>query len=255
MSEITSFRVAFFSDSSNNSYTDNKPNNFRVKLTHPIDLTDKWEVALTDLHMVNSKYGIRAGKNEVVVYRITGKHKPSPKDALNKPKNTFLMPNLSSVAEVVKYLNQVTQKYTVSRIAKNNFPHGVSTKKRGIVFKYEERKVKIHLNFGYGIHLGSDICQVLGIKNENIIPNKLGHVVMREDLQYETVPILNEQINENPKESTIFVCTDLIKNQYFESKTLPILKAVICGSEEENLKEYDCYFLRVGKKPFRKHKY
>ena len=39
MSEVTSFRIAFFSDSSNNSYSDNKPDNFRVKLTHPIDLT------------------------------------------------------------------------------------------------------------------------------------------------------------------------------------------------------------------------
>ena len=103
----------------------------------------------------------------------------------------------------------------VTRVAKK-LPHGVSTKKRGIVFKYEERKVQIHLNFGYGIHLGRDICQVLGIKNEKIIPNKLGHIVMREGQQYETVPIINEQINESPTQSTIFVCTDLIKNQYFE---------------------------------------
>ena len=70
MNEETSFRIAFFSDSSNDSYPDNKPDNFRVKLAHPIDFTGRWECALTDLHMVNSKYGIRPGHNEVIVYRI-----------------------------------------------------------------------------------------------------------------------------------------------------------------------------------------
>ena len=161
------------------------------------------------------------------------------------------MPSLSSVAEVVKYLNQVTERYSVTRIPKN-FPHGASTKKRGILFKYIGKKVQIHLNFGYGIHLGSDICQILGIKNDKIIPNKLGHIVMREGQPYETVPVINEQINENPKQSTVFVCTDLIKNQYFESKTLPILKAVICGNEE-NFREYDFHpatFCELAKNHF-----
>ena len=73
MSEVTSFCIAFFSDSSNDSYSDNKPDNFRVKLAHPIDLTGKWEVALTDLHMVNLKKGIRLGYNEIGVYRIVKK--------------------------------------------------------------------------------------------------------------------------------------------------------------------------------------
>ena len=101
--------------------------------------------------------------------------------------------------------------------------------------------------------MGRDICQVLGIKNEKIIPNKLGHIVMREGQLYETVPIINKQINESPKQSTIFVCTDLIKNQYFESKTLPLLKAVICGSEE-NLREYDFHpatFCELAKNHFK----
>ena len=95
------------------------------------------------------------GYNEIGVYRIVKKNlKPTPlKDALNKPKNTFLMPSLSSVAEVVEYLNRVTERYSVTRIPKN-FPHGVSNKKRGILFKYIDKKVQIHLNFGYGIHLG-----------------------------------------------------------------------------------------------------
>ena len=161
------------------------------------------------------------------------------------------MPSLSSVAEVVKYLNQVTERYSVTRIPKN-FPHGTSNKKRGILFKYIDKKVQIHLNFGYGIHLGRDICQILGIKNDKIIPNKLGHIVMREDQPYETEKVVNEQINENPKQSTVFVCTDLIKNQYFESKTLPILKAVICGNEE-NFSEYDFHpatFCELAKNHF-----
>ena len=112
--------------------------------------------------------------------------------------------------------------------------------------------MQIHLNFGYGIHLGRDICRILGIKNDKIIPNELGHIVMKEGQPYETVPIINEQINENPKQSTVFVCTDLIKNQYFESKTLPILKAVICGNEE-NFREYDFHpatFCELAKKHF-----
>ena len=162
----------------------------------------------------------RASKNK------TKNTSPPQKDALNIPKHTFLMPSQSSVAQIVKYINHVTQIFAVTRIVK-----GVSTKKRGIVLKYEKGKIHIHLNHGFGLHLGRDICQVLGIKNEKIIPNKLGHIVMREGQQYETVPIINEQINKSPEQSTVFVCTDLIKNQYFESKTLPLLKAVICGSE------------------------
>ena len=74
---------------------------------------------------------------------------------------------------------------------------------------------------------------------------------MREDQQYETMPIINEQIDESPKQSTVFVCTDLIKNQYFESKTLPLLKA-ICGSEE-NLRQYDFHpatFCELAKNHF-----
>ena len=68
---------------------------------------------------------------------------------------------------------------------------------------------------------------------------------MREGQQYETIPIINEQINE-------FVCTNLIKNQYFESKALPLLKAVICGSAE-NLKQYDFHpatFCELAKNHF-----
>ena len=246
MSETASFRVAFFSDSSNDSYSDNKHNNFRVKLAHPIDLTGKWEVALTDLHMVNFKNDISLGHNEFAIYRIVKPKKnpknpknkdknsaPSSKNGLNTPKKTFLMPNKTTVAEVLEYLNKVTERYSVTKISKN-FPHGVSTKKRGILFKYIDKKVQIHLNFGYGIHLGRDICRILGIKNEKIIPNKLGHIVMREGQPYETVPILNE----NSQESTVFVCTDLVKNQFFESKTLPLLKAVICGIGE-HYREYD----------------
>ena len=202
--------------------------------------------------MANLKKGIRLGHNEIAVYRIVKKLKPvSSKDALNKPKNSFLMPSLSSVPEVVKYLNQVTERYSVTIIQKN-FPHGASSKKRGILFKYIDKKMQIHLNFGYGIHLGSDICQILGIKNDKIISNKLGHSVMREGQPYYTVPVINEQINENPQQSTVFVCTDLIKNQYFESKTLPILKAVICGNGE-NFREYDFHpatFYELAKNHF-----
>jgi len=264
MSE-TPFRVAFFSDSSNNSYPENKPTNFRVKLTHPIDLTGKWEVALTALHMVNFKNDIRLGyNNEIAIYRAVKTKKnpknpknkdkntpPFSKNGLNTPKKTFFMPSKTTVAEVVEYLNKLTQKYVVTRIP-NNFPHGVSTKKRGILFKYVDKKVQIHLNFGYGIHLGRDICQILGIKNEKIIPNKLGHIVMRESQPYYTVPILNEQISENSHESTVFICTDLIKNQYFESKTLPILKAVICGNGK-TFREYDFHpatFCELAKNHF-----
>ena len=254
----TSFRTAFFSNSSNESYTDNKPNNFRVKLTHPIDLTGKWEVALTDLHMVNLKRGIRLGYNQIGIYRIV-KPKKNPKNPKNKnnnkskiglhaPKKSFFMPTKSTVAEVVEYLNQITQKYTVTKIP-NNFPHGVS--KRGIFFKYTNKKVQIQLNFGYGIHLGADICRVLGIKNDKIIPNKLGHVVMREGEKYESIPIINEQIN-GYRGQTVFVCTDLVKNQFFESKTLPLLKAVIC-EDEDNYREYDFHpatFCELAKNHF-----
>ena len=76
---------------------------------------------------------------------------------------------------------------------------------------------------------------------------------MREVQQYESVPIINEQIiNELHKQSTVFVCTYLIKNQYLESKTLPLLKAVICGSEE-NFKQYDFHpatFCKLAKNHF-----
>ena len=44
----------------------------------------------------------------------------------------------------------------------------------------------------------------------------------------------------------------MIKNQYFESKTLPILKAVICGNEE-NFREYDFHpatFCELAKNHF-----
>jgi hypothetical protein len=56
MNEETSFRIAFFSNSSNESYPNNEPDNFRVKLAHPITFTGRWECALTDLHMINPKY-------------------------------------------------------------------------------------------------------------------------------------------------------------------------------------------------------
>ena len=131
------FRIAFFNNSSNDSYPENKPSNFRVKLAHPIDFTGRWECALTDLHMANFKNdGIRLGYNQIDIYRIVKKKKnpknpknidkntaSSSKNGINTPKKTFFMPNQSSVAEVVKYLNQITQKYTVTRIPKN-FPHG-----------------------------------------------------------------------------------------------------------------------------------
>ena len=260
----TSFRTAFFSNSSNDSYSDNKPNNFRVKLAHPIDLSGKWEVALTELHMVNVKGGIRLGYNQIAIYRIVKSKKnpknpknkdmnsaPSSKNGLNTPKKSFVIPPKSTVAEVVQYLNQITEKYSIAKI-KKNFPHGAATEQRGILFKYIDKKVQIQLNFGYGIHLDRDICQVLGIKNEKIIPNKLGHIVMREGQPYETVPIVNEQINENSQESTVFVCTDLVKNQFFESKTLPLLKAVICGNGVQ-YREYDFHpasFCELAKNHF-----
>ena len=133
--------------------------------------------------MVNSKYGIRPGHNEVIVYRITRKNRasknktkntPSPqKDALNMPKHTFLMPSQSSVAEIVKYINHVTQKFTVTRIVK-----GVSTKKSGIALKYEEGKIHIHLNHGFGLHLGRDICEVLGIKNGKKISGNMIFILL-----------------------------------------------------------------------------
>ena len=65
--------------------------------------------------MANFKNGIRLGYNEIAIYRIVKKNLTPKnrdkntalplKDALNKPKNTFLMPSQSSVAEFVKYLN------------------------------------------------------------------------------------------------------------------------------------------------------
>ena len=252
----TTFHVAFFSNSSDDAYPENTPSNFRVKLAHPIDLTGKWECALTDLHITNLKNGIRLGYNEIGIYRIV-KKKRVPKngtlpDVFNKPKNTLLLPtNQTSVTGVVEYLNRVTKKYMVSRVDKN-FPHGPVVKKRGIFFKYENGKVQIQLNFGYAIHLGSDICRVLGIKNQNIIPNKLGHIVMREGQQYETLPILNDQIYISSEHSTALVCTDLVKNMYFESKTLPLLKAIICESGE-NLKPFDFHpatFCELAKNHF-----
>ena len=73
MNDEAPFRISFFSNSSNDSYPDNKPSNFPVKLALPNDFTGRWECALTDLHMVNSKNGIRLGYNEIAVYRIVKK--------------------------------------------------------------------------------------------------------------------------------------------------------------------------------------
>ena len=115
MNDEAPFRIAFFSNSSNDSYPEIKPSNFHVKLAHPTDFTGRWECALTDLHMVNFKNGIRLGYNQIAIYRFVKKNRtpknrdrntaPPLKDALNMPKNTFLMPSQSSVAEVVKYIN------------------------------------------------------------------------------------------------------------------------------------------------------
>ena len=73
------FPIAFFSKSLNDSYHENKPSNFRVKLAHPIDLPGRWECALTDLHMTNFKNGIRLGLNEIAIYRIVKKKSCSKK--------------------------------------------------------------------------------------------------------------------------------------------------------------------------------
>ena len=144
------------------------------------------------------------------------------------PKNTYLMPPQNSVTEIVKYINRVTQKFTVTRDV-----NGVSTKKRGILLKYLGGLVHIELNFGFGLHLGKDICQVLGIKNETISPNKHGHIVMRKGQKFKSVPIKNEKIvNESRKQSTVFITTDLIKTEFFGSGKLPLLKAILPGNSE-----------------------
>ena len=144
------------------------------------------------------------------------------------PKNTYLMPPQNSVTEIVKYINRVTQKFMVTREV-----NGVSIKKRGILLKYEGGLVHILLNFGLGLHLGKDICEVLRIKNETITPNKHGHIVMREGQKFKSMPIINEKIiNEPRKQSTVFICTDLIKTEFFGTGKLPLLKAVLPGNSE-----------------------
>ena len=214
------FRLNFLNDGSNSYFPENTASDFRVKLSHIFDFENEdIEVGLSEI-IIPDKHisSIRLGHNEVIIYRVVKKNRPAKipdknkppplKDALNLPKGTFLMPSQNSVEEIVEYINQVTQKYTVTRLV-----NGVATKKRGIFLKYEEGKVDIELNFGYGIHLGKDICKALGIKNEYIIPNKLGHVVMREGQQYETISIINEKIDKSYKNSIVYICTDLIKTE------------------------------------------
>jgi hypothetical protein len=232
------FRINFLNNSSNNYFPENTACDFRVKLSHALDFGHQiTQVGLSEIHLPNEHSSIRLGFNDISVYRIVPKNEPNKKinkktppplkDALNMPKSTFLMPNQTSVADVVKYINRVTQKFMVTREV-----NGVAGKKRGIVLKYESGFVRILLNFGFGLHLGKDICKVLGIKNETITPNKHGHIVMREGQIFKSIPIINENINEPRKQSTVFICTDLIKNEFFGDSKLPLLKAVLLENTE-----------------------
>jgi hypothetical protein len=147
--------------------------------------------------------------------------------AIDQPKSTYFLPAkfYNSAADIIKHINNVTQKFTVTRKIGN-----VSAKRKGIFLKYEQEKVHINLNYGYGIHLGSDICDFLGIQHRNITPNKRGHIVMREKEQFECLPIANER----HKPTTLLVCTDLIKSEFFGSGKLPLLKAIVCGNENSD---------------------
>ena len=78
--EDKEFRINFLNNSSNDYFPENKPCDFRIKLSHALDFGHNlMQVGLSEIHLPNEHSGIRPGFNDISVYRIAPKNEPDKK--------------------------------------------------------------------------------------------------------------------------------------------------------------------------------
>ena len=97
----------------------------------------------------------------------------------------------------------------------------ITKKVRAIDIDFNDNRVKLNIKRKFGIILGEDICQILGLSRlcSNVISKG----------EYVGENITNEQ---NPP-STIFIECDIIKQQYYADTKKQMIKAIFCPNKSD----------------------
>ena len=185
------------SNSSLKYFPDNKAANFKVKTPYMTDFNSNvmYECALTEIIFPNRFKNVRNNSNQIVVYRYMNKF--GTNNAKEHKIESRYYPTIDSL---IKKIEEV-----------------VSSKFISITFDSEEERARVKVSGGYRVHFGSDIARLLGFPSDNLIKS-IDENVVSEVSPYHATPTGGL--------STVYVYTDIIKQQIVGETTTPLLRII-----------------------------